>query len=74
MCCSSTESIANLAIEEILYPAMEDFQLDHDRRGTGRPARCASSCRLHPGRATTRSGLMTPAARALPYPAAPWCL
>ena len=40
----------NPAVEEILYPAMEDFQLDLMIGEGRRRARCASSCRPHPGR------------------------
>ena len=40
----------NPAVEEILYPAMEDFQLDLMIGEGRRRARCASSCRPCPGR------------------------
>ena len=63
----------NPAVEEILYPAMEDFQLDL-MIGEG-PAARSVRIDLPPFTlvgATTRSGLMTrAAARALRHPAAP---
>ena len=45
----------NPAVEEILYPAMEDFQLDLMIGEGRRRARCASSCRPSPWSAPPRA-------------------
>jgi Holliday junction DNA helicase RuvB len=61
MCCSSTRSIASApVVEEVLYPAMEDFQLDI-MIGEG-PAARSIKLDLPPFTlvgATTRAGLLT---------------
>ena len=50
----------NPAVEEVLYPALEDFQLDLMIGEGLPPVPCALTCRLSPWwGATTRSGLLT---------------
>ena len=49
----------NPAVEEILYPAMEDSARSHHRRRTGGAFGQDRSRQIHAGRRTTRAGLLT---------------
>ena len=49
----------NRSVEEVLYPAMEDFSFDIIMGRGPPPVPCELTCRSYPDRATTRAGLLS---------------